>query len=38
MNFTARGLNMDNEGKSKSLIVSDKINVIAGVGAHTETY
>jgi hypothetical protein len=36
MNFAARGLNMDDEGKPKSPIVSDKINIIAEVVAHTE--
>jgi hypothetical protein len=29
---------MDNEGKPKSLIVSDKINIIAEVDANIETY
>jgi hypothetical protein len=29
---------MDDEGKPNSLIVSDKINIIVEVVAHTETY
>lgn len=36
-NFTARGCNMDNKGKAKSLTVSDKISILVHAYAHIAT-